>query len=141
MIRAICDSQKNLLTSNQVIEDHWKEYCDGLYNYKLKSDPSVLQELQPNDNHKEEAPFMYGKVLQALHRLKNWKSPGSDGIQAELLKIGGMAVCQALFDICSNIWDSDFWPELWTQSIIICLFKRGHRSRCEHYRTISLINH
>ena len=48
---------------------------------------------------------------------------------------------QALFDIWSKIWDSKFWSELWTQSIIICLFKKGDRSRCENYRTISLINH
>ena len=58
-----------------------------------------------------------------------------------MLKIGGTAVCKALFNICSKIWDSEFWPELWTQSIIICLFKKGDRSRCENYRTISLINH
>ena len=140
-VRAIHDNQNNLLTSNQAIADHWKEYCENLYNYKLQSDPSVLQELQPNGNHKEKPPLMYGEVQQALHRLKNGKSPGSDGIQAKLLKIGEMAVCQALFEICSKIWDSEFWPELWTQSIIICLFKKGDRSRCENYRTISLINH
>ena len=34
-VRAICDNQNNLLTSNQVIEDCWKEYCESLYNYKL----------------------------------------------------------------------------------------------------------
>ena len=84
---------------------------------------------------------MYGEVQRALHRLKNGKSPGSDGIQAELLKIGGMAVCQALFNMCSKIWDSEIWPELWTQSIIICLFIKGVRSRCDNYRTISLIDH
>ena len=58
-----------------------------------------------------------------------------------MLKISGTAVCQALFDICSKIWDSEFWPELWTPPIIICLFTKGDRSRCENYRTISLINH
>ena len=83
---------------------------------------------------------MYGEVQQTLHRLKNGKSPGLDSIQAELLKISGTAVCKALFNICSKIWDSEFWTELWTQSIIICLFKKGFRSRCENYRTISLIN-
>ena len=140
-VRAICDNQNNLLTSSQAIEDHWKEYCERLYNCKLQSDPSVLQKLQPNGNHEEEPPLMYGEVQWALHRLKNQKSPGSDGIQAEMLKIGGTAVCQALFDICSKFWDWEIWPELWIQSIIICLFKKGDRSRCENYRTISLINH
>ena len=140
-VRAICDSQNNLLTSNQAIEDCWKEYCERLYNYKVQSDPLVLQELQPNGSHEEEPPLMYGEVQRSLHRLKNGKSPGSDGIQAELLKISGTAVCKALFNICSKIWDSEFRPQLWTQSIIICLFKKQDRSRCENYRTISLINH
>ena len=140
-VRAIHDNQNNLLTSSKAIEDHWKEYCESLYDYKLQSDPLVLQELQPNGNHEEEPPLIYGEVQWHLHRLKNGKSPGSDGIQAELLKISGKAVCQALFDICSKIWDSEFWPELWTQSIITSLFKKGDRSRCENYRTISLTNH
>ena len=140
-VRPIHDNLNNLLTSNQAIENCWKDYCESLYNYKLQSDPLVLHELQPNGNHEEEPPLMYGEVQQALHRLKNRKSPCSDGIQTDLLKIGGMPVCQALLDICSKIWDSEFWPELWTQSVIICLFKKGDRSRCENYRIISLINH
>ena len=82
-VRAICDNQNNLLTSNQAIEDKWKEYCESLYNYKLQSDPLVLQELQPNGNHEEELLLMYGEVQQALHRLKNGKSPGSDGIHEQ----------------------------------------------------------
>ena len=61
-VRAIHDNQNNLLISNQAIEDCWKEYCESLYNYKLQSDPSVLQELQPNGNHEEEPPLMYGEV-------------------------------------------------------------------------------
>ena len=72
-VRAIRDNQKNLLASNQAIEDHWKEYCESLYNYKLQSDPSVLQELQQNGNNEEESPFMYGEVQWALHKLKNGK--------------------------------------------------------------------
>ena len=130
-----------MLASNQAIEDHWKEYCESLYNYKLQSDPSVLQELQPNCNHEEEPPLMYGEVQRALHRLKNGKSPGSDGIQAELLKISGMAVCQALFNICSKIWDSEIWAETMDSIHYNLLIQIGDRSRCENYRTISLINH
>ena len=61
-VRAICDNQNNLLASNQANEDHWKESCEILYNYKQQSDPSVLQELHPNGNHEEEAPLMYGEV-------------------------------------------------------------------------------
>ena len=72
-VRAICENQKNLFTSNQSIEDHWEEYCESLYNYNLQSDPLVLQELQPNGNHEEKLPLMYGEVHQALHRLKNGK--------------------------------------------------------------------
>ena len=52
------------------IKDCWKE---SLYNYKLQSDPLVLQELQPNGNHEKEPPLMYGEVQQNLHRLKNGK--------------------------------------------------------------------
>ena len=58
-VRAIHDNQNNLLTSNQVIKDCWKKYCESLYHYKLQSDPLVLQELQPYGNHEEEPPLLF----------------------------------------------------------------------------------
>ena len=48
---------------------------------------------------------------------------------------------QTLHSICSTAWETETWPHAWTQSVIICLFKKGDRNKCENYRTISLINH
>ena len=33
------------------------------------------------------------------------------------------------------------WPDLWTQSIIIPIPKKGNLKKCENYRTGSLISH
>ena len=40
------------------------------------------------------------EVSQALNCLKNGKSPGEDGIQLELLKLGGDAVLEFFLLIC-----------------------------------------
>ena len=51
----------------------------------------------------------YQEVTLAIKRLKNNKSPGSDGIPAEYLKAGG---------------EEDLPPE-WNISVICPIFKKG----------------
>ena len=43
--------------------------------------------------------------------------------------------------ICSNIWETSKWPEIWTKSIIVTIPKKDNLTQCTNYLTISLINH
>ena len=43
--------------------------------------------------------------------------------------------------ICSNIWETSKWQEIWTKSIIVTIPKKDNLTQCTNYRTISLINH
>jgi hypothetical protein len=43
------------------------------------------------------------EVNEAIKDLKNWKSPGSDEIPAELIKYGGKEMQNLLFRICQKI--------------------------------------
>ena len=46
-----------------------------------------------------------------------------------------------IINVCNKIWNSGNWPMVWTQSLIICIHKKGNIHKCENYRTISLISH
>lgn len=43
--------------------------------------------------------------------------------------------------MCNKVWDTGVWPEDWCESVFVPLHKKGPTTRCENYRTISLISH
>jgi len=40
-----------------------------------------------------------------------------------------------------DVWKTGNWPDDWTQSTFVPLFKKGDPTVCANYRTISLISH
>jgi hypothetical protein len=41
--------------------------------------------------------------------------------------------------ICKKIWDRGEFPTQWTRSLVVTIPKKGDTTKCENYRTISLI--
>jgi hypothetical protein len=62
-----------------------------------------------------------GEVTMAIKRLKNGKSAGIDGIQAELLKHGGEETARKILQLCNRIWETGEVPRDWRDGIIIPL--------------------
>lgn len=73
--------------------------------------------------------------------MKPRKKPGIDNIEGELIKFGGEALVEAMYQICQKIWSTGTFPKLWTQSLIVLIHKKGDPTKCDNYRTISLICH
>ena len=68
-------------------------------------------------------------MQKAVDRLKNNKSPGVDGIQAELVKAGGESTVDAIHRLCNMVWDQERWPTEWTSSILVTIAKRDNTHR------------
>jgi len=81
------------------------------------------------------------EVEKALKSMKPDKAAGPDGLPTELLKLGGESVVRALHKIIQVVWQTGKWPEDWTQSTFVPLYKKGDPTECANYRTISLISH
>jgi len=78
---------------------HWGEYCSELYSDDQKQDTQILIELDqisPEVDEEVDKPILMVEVEATVWKLKNNKSPGIDGIPAELIKNGGQALVQAL---------------------------------------------
>ena len=69
------------------------------------------------------------------------KVNGIDNIPDELFINGGTQFIDAITELCQKIWDTKEWPDLWTQSLIIPIQKKGNLKKCEYYRSVSLISH
>jgi hypothetical protein len=75
----------------------------------------------------------------AIGKLKRYKSPGTDQIQAELIKAGGETLCSEIHRLISSIWNKEELPQQWKESIIVPIYKKGDKADCNNYRGISLL--
>jgi hypothetical protein len=66
------------------------------------------------------------EVEIAIAKLKNYKSPGSDPIPAELIQAGGK--------ILLSVWNKEELPDQWNESIIVPVHKMGDKTDCNNYR-------
>ena len=85
-------------------------------------------------------PSFILKIVAAVKKLKAGKAPGTDKIPGEFLKHDGDCIIDQLHHICNDIWMKETIPDDWAKSIILTPTK-GDITKCENYRTISLINH
>ena len=140
---SIKDAEENLLTSRPATLKRWHQYSSDLYKDKNKYGPNTLQKLRQRSTIVEETEetVMREEVVKAVQRMKDCgKSPGPDGIPAELIKAGGEEVINQLHQLCNLVWDHEQWPSDWGKSVLITLPKKGNLTECSNYRTIALIS-
>jgi hypothetical protein len=56
--------------------------------------------------------------------LKQYKSPGSDEILAELIQAGGEILLSAIHKLINSVWNKEELPDQWKESIIVPIHKR-----------------
>lgn len=133
---AIEDTNGCLKTNFTEIAEVWRGYCQNLYD--------CFNSAEDNENnaiHPEEPDILRREISDAIKFLKNNKAVGTDGIPAEILKIMGDTGIDELHSLCNSIWKSGIWPREWCRSVYIPLHKKGKSTKCENYRTISLVPH
>lgn len=89
----------------------------------------------------EEAPLTWLEVEKALKSMKRGKSSGADELNADMIKASGVNGMHWLYRVLSAIWKDNSVPEHWSKGVIVPLFKKGNRKRCENYRGITLLSH
>jgi len=81
------------------------------------------------------------EVRKAIGKLKNGRSPGSDGITAELLKYSVQTTAQLLVRLFTSVWRTGRVPAEWRDGIIVSIYKgKGARAECGSHRPITLLS-
>ena len=80
------------------------------------------------------------EIIRNIRSLKDNKSPGPDGICAELYKYVLHEILPFLNKLFNEIFDSSNIPEEWCKSIITPIHKKGSFEDPNNYRGISLLN-
>jgi hypothetical protein len=80
------------------------------------------------------------KVEISIGKLKSYKSPGTDQIQAELIKAGGETLYSEIHRLIGCIWNKEELPQQWKESIVVPIYKKGDKTDCNNYQGISLLS-
>jgi hypothetical protein len=80
------------------------------------------------------------EMEKAFGNLKTNKVPGEDDIIAELIKNSSQELKKRLHALICNILRDEKMPDDWKIGLIILLFKKGDKLKCENYQGITLLN-
>lgn len=73
--------------------------------------------------------------------LKNFKAPGEDKINPELLKLAGKDLATEIYLLVEDIlWNKECMPKDWNLGIICPIFKKRDMKKVKNYRGISLLD-
>ena len=94
------------------MRDRWCEYLECLLavNAGGANGETVVE---VNEDSDECGPILASEVRSAIGRMQNGKSPGVDGVTAEMLKCGGKSVEEWMLQLCNLCWDKGVVPSDW----------------------------
>ena len=133
------DENGNVVINEDRNMQMWSDYFRELLNVK-RSEAERTFDLGRTVNAETEEPPSFSEVEEAVHKLKNNKASGEDGVIAELVKAGGKVLSTELHTLILEIWEKEEMPEDWKRAIIHPIFKKGDRSKCGNYRGIALLS-
>ena len=127
-----------LLTQTDDIVRRWKEHFSEVLNQMPPTTTLNIPEEPLFDLGICSGPLILIEVKEALKTLKNGKAAGNDGISPELLKYGRSALAEPIFELLSRVWDEEKVPSEWSKAVIVKLFKKGQKTKCDNWRGIAL---
>jgi hypothetical protein len=80
------------------------------------------------------------EVETAIAKLKEYNSPGSDQIPAELIQARGDILLSAIHKLINSVWNKEELSDQWKKSINVPVHKKGDKTDCNNYPGISLLS-
>ena len=135
--------KKSSVNSCNLSGTDWFNYFKGLFTSQTAEadDPPIL------DNNRQDnvcdmlnLPISDQEIRESVYSLKSDKSPGPDGICAEIYKITLDYMCPYIRLMFNNFFDRGEVPDSFGESIISPIHKSGSFDVPGNFRGISLIN-
>ena len=105
----IKDKQGNLLTTEREQEARWAEHFREVLNRPAPNTQADIQEAEEDLDIPTEPPSRQ-EIVKAIVTLNNGKTPGSDGLNAELFKASPDIAAQQLEPLFMAIWEEKRVP-------------------------------
>ena len=134
-IHKILPKRKHI--TNNITTEAWFQHFKSLLEKETLCDETNVFDIDDEDNNEYNRPISVEEVQLAVRKLKLKKAAGPDGLAGEFFK--GFEIIIPFFVKFFNVlFDKGVYPEKWTESIILPLFKKGDVNAPGNYRGISL---
>ena len=80
------------------------------------------------------------EMIRAIKGLKDGKAPGRHGIPAELWKYGAANLSNRMHRWIIKLWEEGHVAQAWRDANIVTIYKKGDRTECGNYRSMSLLS-
>ncbi|KAK3517624.1 hypothetical protein QTP70_013436 [Hemibagrus guttatus] len=119
--------------------ERWKEHFRKILN---RPDPPALADIPEADEDLDidMGDIRVEEVKAAIHKMKNGKAPGEDGMCPEMLKAEEEETPLVLQCVLQDIWEKERCPDIWKIGTIIKLPKKGDLGDCNNWRGITLLS-
>jgi hypothetical protein len=124
-INLMKDENGDLLAVSHNALNMRKNYFSQLLNVHSVSDVRQREIHMTEPLVLDPSPF---EVEIAITKLKNYKMPGSDQIQAELIQAGGETLLSAIHKLINSIWNKEQLSDQWKESVVVPIYKKGDKS-------------
>jgi hypothetical protein len=135
-INIINDDNGNLLADIQSVLNKWKSFFNQVLNVH------GVHDVRQMDIHTAEPLVPEPRLVEmeiVIGKLKSYKSPGTDQIPAELIKVGGETLSSEIHRLIYSVWNKEELPQQWKESVIVPIHKKGDKTDCNNYRGLSLL--
>jgi hypothetical protein len=119
------ETQEYININNTTDKKKWVDYFKSLY-------AGTTEPLRSISEDANQAEINETEVVEAIHKLKNRKSPGEEGITNEMIKYGGPKLWHKTTVLIKQIFRSSNIPVDWKINVTIPIFKKGERGNPEN---------
>ena len=137
-MNACKDNNGKLIEGDDKILEHWARY------FKTQFEKGNSEEEDEEEVYLTAEPLVkepsQEEIEKAIWNLKTNKAPGEDNIITGLIKNAGRELKERLHTLICVIWRHEKMPDDWRVGLIVPIFKKGDKMKCENYRGITLLN-
>ena len=143
--QCVREEEGRLLRDKGRIRERWVRFFRSQLNFKSDMlDPDIPKRLPQHQVASALGIEPTDEITTAMKAMTNAKAVGPDSLPAELLKLGlqhDRTILLGLHRLTILIWRQGKVPQQWKDAVIPVLHKKGDKTECGNYRSISLVSH
>ena len=133
--------KKSKFSDTITAEDFFEHFSEVFGNQSDDRNSNDHPEAQANINDESlDIPFSMDELRKVISSLKSNKSPGIDGLTAEIFKSSFDILSPVLLRLFNTVFSSGCYPSQWSEGLITPIHKKASLEDVNNYRGITLIN-
>jgi hypothetical protein len=143
---SLINKEKNLVYNQSEILKEFESFYETLYSAMEVTDVNLydilhdVTKLSQEDSSSFEGPLTYQEAHNALKKMTNNKSPGSDGFTVEFFKCFFIDIGTLLVRSANEGFVNNKLSATQRQGVIVCIPKEKPKQCLKNWRPISLLN-